>query len=67
MTNEPTPCTICGELTTEADALCYDCTGGRRIEQPATVKRPDLFGTVHDTHATEAELNGYQPEQGRMF
>lgn len=32
-----------------------------------TVKRIDLFGTVHDTFRTEAELNGWRAAQGRLF
>ena len=32
-----------------------------------TVKRPDLFGAVHETHMTESELNGWRPSQGRLI
>jgi len=32
-----------------------------------TVKRPDLFGNVHDTYQTEAELNGFRPTQGDLL
>lgn len=32
-----------------------------------TVKRPDLFGHVHDTYATETELNGFKPTQGALI
>lgn len=32
-----------------------------------TVKRPDLFGHVHDTYATETELNGFRPTQGALI
>jgi hypothetical protein len=33
-----------------------------------TVKRPDLFGEVHETYVTEGELNGWKRRpQGRLF
>ena len=32
-----------------------------------TVKRVDMFGVLTDTYATEAELNGFRPEQGALF
>lgn len=34
---------------------------------PETVKRADLFGNVIDTHATEAELNGWRASQGQLL
>ncbi len=33
----------------------------------ATVKRVDIFGAVHDTHRTEADLNGWREKQGALF
>lgn len=38
-----------------------------RDPEPVTVKRADLFGNVADTYATEGELNGHRPTQGRMI
>lgn len=35
--------------------------------QPETVKALDIFGVVHDTHATEAELNGWHAQQGALL
>ena len=32
-----------------------------------TVTKPDLFGNVHDTFQTEAELNGFSPSQGPLL
>lgn len=37
------------------------------VSKPYTVKRPDLFGAVHDTYQTERELNGIRETNGRLF
>lgn len=37
------------------------------VAERDTVKRPDLFGNVTDTYATEAELNGWKPSQGKLI
>ena len=52
-----------------AGGVCVGCRVVREAggERPPTVKRVDIFGVVHDTHATEAELNGWRPKQGRML
>jgi len=39
----------------------------RQAETETTVKRPDLFGIVHDTHATETELNGWRETQAPLL
>lgn len=61
-----------GEL--EACGCTADCVlGTDRCECGAcdrcapTVKRVTLFDGVVDTFATEAELNGWRPSQGRML
>lgn len=52
---------------TTADGGWYVCNDAPPIDQPATVKRADIFGNVIDTHATEAELNGWRPSQGALL
>lgn len=47
-------CQACGYQSHPADAV-------------PTVKKVDLFGTVHDTYQTEAELNGWRPTQAPLW
>ena len=45
----------------QAPGMCPKCA------IPTTVKRPDLFGNVTDTHQTETELNGFRASQGALL
>lgn len=58
-------CPRCGDRFNHEPVLGrpHSCPGPDR----ETVKRPDLFGTVHETYQTESELNGWRASQGRML
>lgn len=47
------------------ESFVVDCD----LERPTsiTVKRPDLFGGLHDTYQTETELNGWKASQGALL
>lgn len=47
------------------ESLCVEHVA--EVRERATVKRVDIFGQVHDTHATEAELNGWRSSQGMLL
>lgn len=49
-------------LATTTVTAVHDATTGL-----TTIKRIPLWGNVLDTYRTEAELNGFRPEQGRML
>lgn len=79
----PTPCQWCGMPAThtvgpDSEGACgthaasygwihpYDLPKPM-VASAATVKRPDLWGNVTDTFATETELNGHRLTQGRLL
>lgn len=61
--------------TTEADrrtvadmrAMMRDIDSQIEAATGDKVMRLDMFGQLHDTGRTEAELNGFNATQGRMF
>lgn len=53
--------------TTQAAETVPPEVQSRAEAQPFTVKQLDIFGNVIDTYATEAELNGWRPQQGMML
>lgn len=61
-------CDDCKRTIRLTDSIRESYEGGRCEGcRPPTVKRIDIFGVVHDTHATEAELNGWRPSQGALL
>lgn len=56
-----------GTLYLGAEGREIDCDCDCHTPAVETVKRPDLFGNVTDTFASEGELNGFRPTQGRMI
>lgn len=62
-------CAACQPIAQAQDhaaGLDHECGPLCPIE-PASVKRPDLFGNVNDTYQTEAELNGWRQKQGSLL